>query len=149
MHKLRDTAEQLWKKSPRYKKLVCIDPIIKLNSFTKLTSNLHCEQASILFQLRTRHMPLNAYLYKIQKLDSPICSNFHQHRETVMHYILHCPAYNKARRYMFQKASRDMRNLGKLLSTKELLPHLFRFIKNTGCLRLCNGNADMTQEHTN
>ena len=32
MHKLRNTAEQLWKKLPRYKKLAHIDPTLKLNS---------------------------------------------------------------------------------------------------------------------
>ena len=37
---------------------------------------------------------------------------------------------------MFNAAGRDARNLGKLLSTAELIPHLFRFIKSTERLRL-------------
>ena len=37
---------------------------------------------------------------------------------------------------MFNKASRDARNLSKLLSTAGLLPHLFQYIKSMKRLRL-------------
>ena len=37
---------------------------------------------------------------------------------------------------MFDTAGRDARHLGKLLSTAELVPHLFKFIKSTERLRL-------------
>ena len=37
---------------------------------------------------------------------------------------------------MFNAASRDARKLGKLLSTVELIPHLFQFIKMMERLRL-------------
>ena len=37
---------------------------------------------------------------------------------------------------MFNEAGRDARNLGKLLSTAGLLPHLFQYIKSTKRLRL-------------
>ena len=54
-----------------------------------------------------------------------------------MHFILHCITYKEARKTMFHRAGRDARNLGKLLSTEDLLPHLFGFIKQSGCLSLC------------
>ena len=62
--------------------------------------------------------------------------NRHLFRETVMHFVLHCTAHVEARQTMFNAAGRDARNLGKLLSTLELLPHLFQFIRSTDRLRL-------------
>ena len=59
---LTETVERLWKKSPRYEKMPCIDLGTKLNGFAKITNYIHHERASLLFQLRTRHVPLNAYL---------------------------------------------------------------------------------------
>ena len=50
--------------------------------------------------------------------------------------------YKEARKTLFQKASRDTRNIGKLLLSRDLLPHLFRFIRNTGCFRICNRVTD-------
>ena len=41
-----------------------------------------------------------------------------------------------ARQAMFNAAGRDARKLGKLLSTVELIPHLFQFIKTMERLRL-------------
>ena len=140
--KLRIRAIELWKDSPRYDRLAQIDPNLKYIAFAKLTHNLHCDRASLLFQLRAGHVPLNAYLHKIQKVDSPICPSCRQSSEMIIHYILRCITYKEARKTMFHKASRDARNLGKLLSTEDLLPHLFKFIKQSRCLRLCDRGTD-------
>ena len=123
-------------------RLVQIDLNLKYIAFTKLMHNLHHDRASLLFQLRAGHVPLNAYLHKIQKVDSTICPSCRQSSETVIHYILHCITYKEARKTMFHKASRDARNLGKLPSMEDLLPHLFKFIKQSGHLRLCNRGTD-------
>ena len=120
-----------------------IDPDFKNNTFIKLIHKVHRERASLLFQLRMGHVPLNAYLHKIQKTDSPICSECCQYSETVIHFILHCTKYKKERKNMIHKASRDARNIGKLLSSPELLPHLFRYIKDTGRFRHHDRNPDM------
>ena len=88
--KLKNKVIELWKESPRYDRLAQIDPNLKYIAFAKLTHNLHHKRASLLFQLRAGHVPLNAYLHKIQKVDSPICPSCQQFSETVMHYILHC-----------------------------------------------------------
>lgn len=67
MRKLKLAAVKLWKESPRFKRIACLDGKFKHNSFTKLTNNLHHKWASLLFQLRVGHVPLNMYLYKIKK----------------------------------------------------------------------------------
>ena len=138
IHKLKIKALELWKKSSRYNRMERIDLNHKINNFAKLTSNLHCDRASLLllFRLRAGHVPLNAYLHKIQKTDSPICPSCQQNSKTVIHYILHCKTFKEARKTLFQKAGRDVRNLGLLLSMADLLPHLFQFIRNTSHLRL-------------
>ena len=58
---------------------------------------------------------------------------------------MHCATYREVRRTLFYKAGRDARNIRKLLSTTELLmtellPHLFRYIANTGHFRLHDSN---------
>ena len=140
--KLKIKAIDLWKESPRHNKLAQIDPNLKYVVFAKLTCNLHRDRASILFQLRAGHIPLNTYLHRIQKMDSPICPSCWQFSETVMHFILHCITYKEARKMLFHKASRDTRNSGKLLSTGDLLPHLFNFIKQSGQFRLCGRGTE-------
>ena len=140
--KLRIRVTELWKDSPRYDRLVQIDPNLKYIAFTKLMCNLHHDRASLLFQLRAGHVPLNAYLHKIQKADSPICPSCQKNSKTVIHCILHCITHKEARKMMFHKAGRDARNLGKLLSTEDLLPHLFKFIKQSRHLRLCDRGTD-------
>ena len=47
-----------------------------------------------------------------------------------------CETYMAVRQAMFNAAGRDARKLGKLLSTVELIPHLFQFIKTMERLRL-------------
>ena len=116
--------------------MALIDPEFSHTKFAKLTRSISRNQASILFQLRSGHVPLNTYLHRIKKVDSPICQSCLQFRETVMHYVMRCETHTIARRTMFNAAGRDARNLGKLLSTTELLPHLFQFIKSTERLRL-------------
>ena len=135
-HRLKTAAVKLWSKSPRFDRMALIDPDFAHNKFAKLTRSISRNQASILFQLRSGHVPLNTYLHRIRKEDSPICPSCHHHRETVMHYVLHCEAYTNARHIMFHEAGRDARTLGKLLSTVDLLPHLFKYIRATERLRL-------------
>lgn len=129
--KVMHEANKSWEKSPRYAKLALMDTDQSLNKFAKLSRNLSRNHASLLFQLRSGHVPLNAYLYKICKVDSPICPSCRQHSETVLHYIIHCRTFDNARRGLFQEGGRDARSLSKLLTTPRLFPHLFRFIRRT------------------
>ena len=99
-----------------------ICPKFKCNTFTKVTHKLQREQASLLFQLRVGHIPLNAHLYRLQKINLPICSSCQQNSKTVAHYILHCTMYREVRRTLIYKAGRDARNIRKLLSTATLIP---------------------------
>ena len=134
--KIQVAAIKHWSRSPRFDRMAQIDPNFSHNKFAKLTRGISRNQASVLFQLRSGHVPLNTYLHRIKKADSPTCQSCYEYRETVMHYVMRCETHTPARQAMFNAAGRDARNLGKLLSTAELLPHLFRFIKSTERIRL-------------
>jgi ribonuclease HI len=134
--KIKLAAVRVWTNSPRFDRMALIDPDLSYVKFAKLTRGISRNQASILFQLRSGHVPLNQYLHRIKKADSPICSSCNGYRETTMHYIMRCETHAEARSAMFNAAGRDARNLGKLLSTAVLLPHLFNFIRTTGRLKL-------------
>ena len=148
MLKLKAAALDLWKGSIRYERMMCIDSEFEHDTFIKLIHKLHRERASLLFPLRMGHVPLNTYLHKIQKVDLLICPKCLQHNKTVIHYILHCKEYKEERKTLFYKAGRDARNIGKILSTPELLPYLFQYIKNTGRFRICARNSDAWQSNT-
>ena len=142
MRRLNLAAAKFWKESPRFERIAHLGAKFKNNSYDKLTNNLHHERTSLLFQLRVGDVPLNAYLYKIKKSNTPICVNCHQHNEMVIHYILHCTKCKEARKTMFHEAGQDARDIGKLLSTAELLPYLFWYIKVTRRFRLQEREVD-------
>ncbi|KAJ7042940.1 hypothetical protein C8F04DRAFT_944955, partial [Mycena alexandri] len=92
-----------------------------------------------LLQLRTGHIPLAKHLHRIQKADSPICPCCRQADETVMHYLLRCPAHADARRELVRAGGSQARVLAKLLGLPKLLPHLFRFLGRTGRFHSVHG----------
>ena len=54
-------------------------------------------QASLLFQLRMGHVPLQKHLYRIGKVSFPMCPACWMQDESVLHYLLMCPVYRVQR----------------------------------------------------
>ncbi|MBW0481160.1 hypothetical protein O181_020875, partial [Austropuccinia psidii MF-1] len=50
--------------------------------------------AATIHQLQSGHVPLNNYLYRIKRVDSPTCQHCDK-RETPLHYLITCPAFTK------------------------------------------------------
>jgi hypothetical protein len=86
--KPKQRAVCFWRKSERYTQMRDIDPSIPSSKYWKAISGLPCKHASLLTQLYTGHVPLNAHLHHIGKAETPLCPACHQHEETVHHYIL-------------------------------------------------------------
>jgi len=124
-----------WQKSPQYEWMKQIDSTLPSDKFSKQTLKMLCKHTSLLFQLRSGHIPLNKHLHRIQKADSPTCPRCHQHDETVMHYVMHCLAHKNARHEMIQVGGRGARDLSKLLTEPKLFPHLFQFIGHSRCMQ--------------
>ena len=84
---------EIWKSSPRHVRISKVDPSLPSNKFQKLMVECSRAQASLIIQLRTGHVPLNAYLHRISKMDQPLCSFCERGDETVHHYLFDCTTW--------------------------------------------------------
>ena len=71
------------------KRLKEIDPSMPAGKHAKYTKFLPRWNAALLIQLRSGHIPLNMYLHRIGKIDSPLCQECRKN-ETVFHYLIEC-----------------------------------------------------------
>jgi len=69
---LRDWEEQ-WNNSPRRERFIKLEDSVPLQRYRKLQDRLTRDQASKIMQIRSRHVPLNTYLYRIGKARSRRC----------------------------------------------------------------------------
>ena len=90
---LRDRWKIMWVKSPWKGRMDKIDDKLPSHSFLMVTSHLSREQVSVLMQLGMGNIPLNHFLHKISKVDSPVFPACQHADETVQHYLLDCPGY--------------------------------------------------------
>ena len=67
-----------------------IDNKFPSHSFLAVTSHLSKAQASVLMQLHTGHIPLNYFLHKINKVESPVCPICWLADKTIHHYLFNC-----------------------------------------------------------
>ena len=84
-----------WKNSLRGKRDHAIDNSSPSRKFLELISNpkLPRQESSTISQLRITHIPLNSYLHRFKRVDSPRCPACGEEQETIEHFLLHCPAY--------------------------------------------------------
>lgn len=135
----KDRRQKEWKASPRYRKLKTIDAATSPKPFQNLIKGFSKTHTSILVHLRTGHIGLNKHLHRIQKADTPKCKNCAgTYDETVVHFLLHCPAYASQRSKMKSQILRatgtreiTIRNL---LTVRLHAPALIDFVKATNRL---------------
>ncbi|KAG2135239.1 hypothetical protein DEU56DRAFT_738039, partial [Suillus clintonianus] len=99
--------------------------IIACNGLPKRTSSLYV-------QLRTRHVPLNQHLHRINRSDTPHCPICPGINETIHHLLFDCPQYQHERHILVNALRRDATSLAYLLTSEKAIPHLSRFINSTG-----------------
>lgn len=97
----------------------------------KVVDQLPRQNRAMLTQLRTGHVPLNVYLHRFKRKDSPRCEMCKGGDETVEHYLLWCQAYETQRKRA--KRSMGVQRLSKnsILATERGWEVLFRFINET------------------
>ena len=88
---------RIWRRSPRYARTNHLDPNLIHRSFIKLVAHFPKRLTSLYISLRSQHIPLNKYLYRIGKKESPHCEHCPQTDETVHHFILECQHYQRQR----------------------------------------------------
>jgi len=137
---LHKEASEMFAKLPRYHRMHSIDPSMPLNQYCQLTAELSRSKQALLMQLRTGHAPLNKHLHRISRSKSPLCPKCHQEDETVKHFILTCPRYNRLRDTHFHTLGRGACSLKYLFTSPKALKPLFLFIAATQRLAATFGN---------
>ena len=130
---LKKRAQLLWENSTRYVHARTYTPHALSNDYLVLIDAIPRAQSTVLFQLRTGHIPLNQHLHRIGSSPSPICFQCFEEEETPQHYLLKCPAYNRERfRLREQEGHLQIK---RLLSNPKSIKHLLEYIRRTGRLR--------------
>jgi hypothetical protein len=106
-----------WGTSPRCRCLALFDTTSPSNAVSLMYDNLSRPQCSILSQLRTGHIGLNAYLHHIQCTPSPSCT-LCSTPETVPHFLLLCPVYRCQRLQLIMRLGTARLSLALLLAAK-------------------------------
>ncbi|KAF5366709.1 hypothetical protein D9758_006447 [Tetrapyrgos nigripes] len=131
--------------SPRLRRFTVIDGKGVRSQFLDVTAKLARRQTSVLVQLRTGHIPLNAHLHRITKSDTPNCPHCetqgHHLKETVQHFIQECPAYQKERYQLKKELGRDGDSLKAIFRSTDNIKALLRYIGQTERLATTFGDV--------
>jgi hypothetical protein len=134
--KLKIRWLETWKTSPRYARFQHIDKDFPFNKFRRISEVLSRSQTSLLTQLRTGHIPLNSYLFRIKKSGTRRCESCWGTAhltitETVVHYLFECQAYAEERYDMDRALGRYSRDLQGILSSLARIKELLKFVGRT------------------
>lgn len=131
---IREKAAKDVDASPRLSRIKHIDSTTPSDRYLKILQVLRRNQSAVLTQLWMGHVPLAYHLHRIQAIDTGTCSGCKWANETVIHYLLRCPAHEGARQKLINALGPSRRDLGYLLSHPKVIPHTLRFIDDTGRL---------------
>ncbi|KAG0140856.1 hypothetical protein CROQUDRAFT_83882 [Cronartium quercuum f. sp. fusiforme G11] len=98
-------------------------------------SSLEKGHAAVIFQLRSDHNPLNAYLHRFNLSDSDLCATC-KVPETTTHFLLHCRRFNTQRQNFRHKVKKEkikinLHSAKALLDTPTIFPLLADFVLHT------------------
>jgi hypothetical protein len=82
-------------------------------------------------RLRTGHVSLNGYLNRFNIVDDATCPGCGDAKETVHHFLMVCPKYEKARDQMRKKVGVGGMKLEKLLGDHRRIKDTLEFIEGT------------------
>jgi ribonuclease HI/exonuclease III len=145
MEKLQKQWKKRWKTSPRFRKIAAIDPKLPSKRSTNRISHLEKGQSSLIIQLRSGHIALNAFLFKINKSDTDICPNCRTSPETVHHFLFDCMAYGHARFLRYKALGRDSDSLRYLLNTPQGIEQTTIFVNRTNRLKRIFGEIKIAK----
>ena len=84
-----------------------------------LYNTMNKKEASVLVQLRTGHLRLNSFLYKINTADTDQCE-CGRGPETIRHYLLLCPRYESQRRTLADKLGPQYGNVSHMVGGRDM-----------------------------
>ena len=143
MHdRLKREVTKIFLNSHRSAKMLRIDPLMPATKFPLETAPFERRHASILTQLRTSHIPLQAYLHRFKIEPSPICPNCQVEPESVTHFLKYCPSHANARKKLSQ-AIGSLTNLDtSILGNPKFHKPILNYLHNTGQFQETHGNLD-------
>jgi hypothetical protein len=114
----------------------------------KVTQGLRHRETSIMIQLHTSHIPLNAHLHQINQINHPSCSQCETDDiEDIQHYLFICPRFRAERLTLERELKRDAQNLSFLLGDPTGVKELLKYIKAIGRFNSTFTNNTRTREH--
>ena len=117
-----------------------------MSNFRRITAKLTRQQASVLIQLRTGHVPLQAYLHCFKLVETPVCPTCGDEPEMVTHYLMYCSTYDTQRRRLRQTLGRDQ-SLGlEILGDERRLRALLGYINDSGHFKESHGDLQPMEE---
>jgi len=146
LEKLHEEWKAEWSVSPRRNRMRLLDTTFPFDKYCSIVNSLTRAQGSIILQIRTQHIPLNAYLFKIKKAEAPYCQHCQQRSddnipETVLHYLFICPEHAAARSHLDNTLGRDSRDLAAILKDKKKIQALLKYISRTKRLKAAFGDV--------
>ena len=133
----------LWEGSPHQKWMAKIDTKLLSASFLRATDGMTRAQASILMQLRTGHAPLQRFLHRIDRVDSPHCPACQGEDEMVNHYLFDCPVHAHAWHGLSRKLGWLSKSLCHLLGNWRVFKTMLKYVGETGRFRGTYGELSM------
>jgi ribonuclease HI len=135
-----------WQQSPRRERMERMDKSFPFTKFRQLLRGFTRGQCSLLIQIRSGHIPLNAHLFRLSCADTDKCQACHNRpgapsRETVTHFLFDCPAYQNERHHLDTALGCQNRDLGYIMSKESHIRELLRYIARTERLQKTFGNV--------
>ena len=109
------------------------------NKYQKLIAEYGRVQASMVTQLRTGHVPLNAYLHRIDKIDSPLFPHCSLDSKSVHHFLFNCRAWRAKCWCMGKVLGHEAKSLRHVLSSAKGIDELLRFLGRTEQFKVMYG----------
>lgn len=129
----RSAAITYWESTEVGAKFLIRYPHLSPTDFIPHTHALPRSRATLLFRLITGHVQLQQHLHRLQVRNTPTCELCNDGPGTVAHLLLCCPRLASEPYVHLESNGRDYLHLGFLFSAPEAFPHLFDFLKATGC----------------
>ena len=89
------------------------------------------KMASLIFQLRCRHVPLNQFLYWFCRVDNDRCPACGTQPETVDHFFFQCPNYAHKRWPLLKLYNRVIPPITEILSNEKNMLQTINYIQAT------------------
>ena len=131
-------------------------PQFPFKKFTQIQYKLSKAQSSLLIQLHSGHIPLNAHLHRLGCAETNKCPACDERRggarakETVIHYLFECTAYRHERLDMDRALGPHCRDLKAIMSNYDHIKALLHFVSQTRRLQRNFGDVSLslTTENT-